>query len=107
MGDKNYKYDTQTEATLEKIRKAAEREKYEQAISGSLTQLDSRIKQEKQKDLYRHKDELKRLLKQEIIGRYYFQKGRVEAGLKTDPNVQKSLALFADKAEYTKILGSK
>lgn len=107
LGDKNYKYDTQTEATLEKIRKAAEREKYEQAISGSLTQLDSRIKQEKQKDLYRHKDELKRLLKQEIIGRYYFQKGRVEAGLKTDPNVQKSLALFADKAEYTKILGSK
>jgi len=107
LGDKNYKYDTQTESTLEKIRKAAEREKYEQAISGSLSQLDSRIKQEKQKDLYRHKDELKRLLKQEIIGRYYFQKGRVEAGLKTDPNVQKSLAIFADKAEYAKVLGSK
>jgi carboxyl-terminal processing protease len=104
LSDKNYDYSTQTEETAKKIRKAAEREKAEKTIDASLTQLENRIKQEKQKDLYRHKDQLKLLLKQEIIGRYYFQKGRVEAGLKTDPNVQKAQELFANNTEYNKIL---
>lgn len=101
---KQYTYSTETEDLLKKLQTSAEKEKYQASVTTSIAQLEQKIKREKDKDLERNKDEIKRLLKQEIIERYYYQKGNIEAALKKDPSILKSLELFADKTKYDKLL---
>jgi carboxyl-terminal processing protease len=43
-------------------------------------------------------------LEEEIVRRYYFQKGRIEAGFDHDLEVQEALKIFADKSKYNQIL---
>ena len=45
-------------------------------------------------DLKNHHDEIKSILEGEIAARYYFQKGRLEASFKNDPDV---INLIANK----------
>lgn len=103
LKDKKYSYNIKSEEVLKELRESIEKEKYQEA-EASLKVLEAKLKAEKEKDLYRHKEELKKLIRQEVVSRYYYQKGKVEAGLATDPDVKKALELFADPIAYNKIL---
>jgi len=46
------------------------------------------------------------LLKAEIVNRYYFQKGRIEASLSDDPEIAKAISIFNDPSQYKAILTS-
>ena len=59
---------------------------------------------DKQADIEKNKEEIISLLEEEIVRRYYFQKGRIEAGFDHDADVQAALKIFADKAAYKNIL---
>lgn len=104
VAGKSYDYETETEKVLAKIRTSAEADKYTDAVAETLTKLEAKIKQEKQQDLQKNKDEIMRLLTKEIVARYYYQKGEAELGLIVDPEVKKALELFADKTAYDAIL---
>ena len=54
--------------------------------------------------LTKFKDEIKDQLEQEILGRYYLQKGMREAGFNKDIEVQEALKLFKDMTRYSMIL---
>ena len=58
----------------------------------------------KQNDLENHHDELKHILETEIAGRYYYQKGRLEAGFKYDIEVKKAVEVLSNPALYTSVL---
>lgn len=105
LKDKKYNYPVKSEETLKKLHELVEKEKYDDARA-SLAALENKLTAEKNKDLYRHKEELKNIIRQEIAARYYYQKGRVEAGLSNDPNVKKALDLFADPVAYNKLLNT-
>ena len=55
-------------------------------------------------DLARHKKEIKKIIENEIISRFFFQKGRVEASLKNDPYIIKAKNILSDSLKYNKIL---
>ena len=50
------------------------------------------------------KDEIKQLLKDEIVSRYYYQKGRIEASLEGDEEIVKAIATLKDKDAYKSML---
>jgi carboxyl-terminal processing protease len=50
----------------------------------------------KKDDLTKHKNEIKEYLEEEIISRYYFQKGRIEYALKNDEDLNESTRLLSD-----------
>ena len=50
------------------------------------------------------KDEVKELLKEEIVSRYYYQKGRLEASLSFDQEVKKALEVFNKSETYKGLL---
>jgi carboxyl-terminal processing protease len=46
-------------------------------------------------------------LEEEIVARYYLQKGVVEAGFDNDADVQAALKIFKDQQGFNKILSGK
>lgn len=105
MKDKEYKYNTETEAQVKKLKEIAEKEKYLAAIQPVITDLESKISLDKEKDLVKHKDEVKRMLEMEIVSRYKYEKGRIAASLKDDQDILKSFEYFSDLTKYNKLLG--
>jgi len=104
LKDKTYDYQTASEEALEKLKASAEKEKYFDAIESEYTALKSKILHDKSADLITYKDEVKMILKDEIISRYYFQKGRIVASLHDDPEIAKAIELLNGNETYLAIL---
>ena len=105
VSGKEYGYDTRSENLLEQLKKAADKEKYLDAINADLTTIEQKIKADKEKDLYEFKNEIKDLLNEEIAARYGYQVGRIQASLSHDKEVEKASALILNQSEYSKALG--
>jgi carboxyl-terminal processing protease len=58
----------------------------------------------KKDDLAKYKGQIKRYLEEEIIARYYFQKGRIEFSLKNDDELKEAVRLLADQNKVKIIL---
>ncbi|QQS28309.1 MAG: S41 family peptidase [Sphingobacteriales bacterium] len=104
LADKNYEYTTESEKILTNLLKSVNDEKYSESVLAVINGLKSKIKEEKQKDLIKFKSEITELLKLEIVSRYYFQKGKVQATLNDDEVVNKAIAVLNNTEQYNKIL---
>lgn len=104
LSTKDYSYNTITENILKDLRESAKEEEYLESIQKELDELEAKFKADKQGDLDKHRAEIAEMLKAEILGRYYYEKGRIEGSLKSDPDVLKAVELLCDKAAYKKLL---
>ena len=104
LSDKDYDYKTRSELVLEKLKSALKDEEYFALVEKELDSLDRCIAMHKQNDLLRHADEVKELLRLEIISRYYAQNGRIEASLAADPEVMEAEKILSDYAAYKSYL---
>jgi carboxyl-terminal processing protease len=104
LKDKNYDYQTASEKALENLKANAIKENYFDAIEPDYNSLRSKILHDKSKDLITYKDEIKIILKDEIVGRYYYQKGRIIATLSEDPEIAKAIEVLEGTATYLAIL---
>jgi carboxyl-terminal processing protease len=104
LKDKEYDYKTETEELLEEFRKAAEKDKYLDAVKKDVDALTANIKHDKEKDLIKFKDEIKSLLEEEIVGRYYYSKGKTEFSFKNDKDILEALKILNNKTQYYQIL---
>lgn len=101
---KDFDYTTDSEKMLEKLKEVAEEEKYYKRIRTEYEALEAKVKHDKEKDLEDFQDEVKDLLRGELVSRYYHQRGRIQAMLEEDQEVNKALELFANMEEYNRIL---
>jgi carboxyl-terminal processing protease len=99
-----FKYLTETETLIERLKESAGRESYISVIDSQLETIDSLVKVEKKRDIEKFRDEIQDLLLMEIISRYYYQKGKLIANLKSDPEVEEAKKLIADNEYYESIL---
>ena len=67
--------------------------------------IKTQIAEEKKNDLIKFKKDIKDILLSEIVVRYYNQKGKIEALLKHDNEVEDAIKLLYNKKEYEKTLG--
>jgi len=104
LKDKNYDYQTASEETLEKLKTSAKKENYFDAIEEEYNALKVKILHDKSEDLVTYKDQIKLLLKDEIIARYYYQKGRIVASLNEDPEIAKAIEVLQGSETYLAIL---
>ena len=51
-----------------------------------------------------HNKEIKKILSEEIVSRYYFQEGMFEASLQGDPVIELAKEYFASRARMSKAL---
>jgi carboxyl-terminal processing protease len=101
---KDYSYRTKSDIELEELKKNAEKEKYFDNIKTEYESLVNKLAENKKDDLNRHRDEIKNYLEQEIISRYYFQRGRIEFSNKTDKEIDEAIRLISDPNKLNIIL---
>lgn len=102
--DKSYEYTTESEKLLDEFKKIAEKEHYYTEIQSEFDALYTKKKATKANDLQKFKPEIMEFITEEIVSRYYYQKGRIEASFATDVEMKEAAAILKDGARYKTIL---
>ena len=108
--DKNFSYTTESEKAIEKLKKVAKDEGYLDKIQPQIDLLEKNFAAEKENDLISNRKDIEELLRSEIVGRYYFQKGRIISSLNDDPDLKRAFEILLNtngKDEYHSILSGK
>jgi carboxyl-terminal processing protease len=104
LSTKDYEYTTRTEKMLEKLEEATKKEKYYNEIKDSYAELKQQMHHNKGRDLKTFRDQIDKVLENEIASRYYYQKGRIQASLNEDDDVAKAVEVLNNKEKYSGIL---
>jgi len=104
LKNKDFDYTTRTEDNFNKLISSAKHEKYYSNAENEFEQLKVKLSHDKFKDLISFKTEISELLKEEIVTRFYYERGRIEASLIDDNEVKKAIQLFKQEKEYNSIL---
>ena len=108
--DKKFSYTTESEKAIEKLKKTAKDEGYLDKIKPQIESLEKNLAAEKDNDLLNNRKDIEELLRSEIVGRYYYQKGRIVASLNDDPDLKRAFEILLNtngKDEYHSILSGK
>ncbi|HLN52494.1 MAG TPA: S41 family peptidase [Lentimicrobium sp.] len=104
LQDKDYDYVSRSEKMLADLKKTAETEQYFSELKNEFDLLESKMIHNKQADLEKFRPEIERILKNEIVARYYNQKGRVEAAITDDEEVKLAREILKDTKKYASVL---
>jgi carboxyl-terminal processing protease len=107
MKDKKYSYTSYLDQQLKELNQEAKQEKYFAELKPQLDQIQSTIEASKKNELTLYKDQIKRLLEEDIASRYYLEKGSVEVGFKYDMEIKKASEVLLNTAQYRKLLNLK
>ena len=101
---RNFSYDRQSEAMLKKLKEMAEFEGYMENASEEFAALEKKLQHNLDLELDRFAKDIKPLIAEEIVKRYYFEKGAVQETLKDDADLKKALEMLQQPEEYKKVL---
>ena len=100
----NFQFDTETEKSLKAVMESAKKEKIDAGIAAQYQQLLTALQKSEETELNNNKQEIKKLLLDELIKRYQYKEGLYKYYTTSNTEIQKSVALLANIAEYKKIL---
>lgn len=103
--ERKFDYETASEKKIKELRDLAAKESL--PLSVDLAAMENKIKAEKKGELQKQKARIMHEIEQEIVGRYYFHRGKVRKSLKNDPEVDEAVKLLNDPARYHGILSGK
>lgn len=101
---KDYAYKTSAETKMEELRKEAEDQAVFSSFIAEYYNFMNKIQSNKSLDLMEYKEEIKKYISEEIVSRYYFQKGRIECSLKNDTDLKEASRLVGDENKVKIIL---
>jgi len=101
-----FKYESQSERELEELEKVIKREKYYENAKDEFELLKAKLSNDKTKDLQSFRAEIVQFLRDEIVGRYYYESGQIKTNLKEDKQLFKAIEILKDSNKYKSILSS-
>ena len=99
-----FSYDKESYKTLKQLKKMLELEGYTEATKEEVKKMESILQHNLDHDLDFFAKDVKRLIADEIIKRYYSQQGSIVYALHDDADIAESLKLFKDSKKYKEIL---
>ena len=100
----DFEYTTASLQLMEKLEEAAQDEDSYSEAQAEFEALMQKLQPSKKNDLVKYKSELIPLLEDELIGRYYYQKGRLKHGLVEDEFILEGIEILNDLPRYKKVL---
>lgn len=100
----DFEYETETSLVLEKLKQEATAEGLFADNEAVFNQLKAAYAPSKARDLELYKKEIIPLLEDEIVGRYYYQTGRIQQSLIEDEYILEAIKILNDKSRYNSIL---
>lgn len=107
LSGKDFDYETRSEDKLDKLLETAKREKYFSLAEEEFAALKKKLAHDKDKDLIAFKSEIKQLIEEEIVSRYYMQEGRIKLTLMQDSVTAKAIEVLSNPNLYQDILTGK
>jgi carboxyl-terminal processing protease len=104
LGNQAFDYQTPLEIKLKQALDLAKETARSEQVHQSIIELKALLQSEKKKDLIQYEGEIKQLLEQDIVSRYYLQEGIIEASFDTDPDILKAVEILEDSEAYDGIL---
>jgi carboxyl-terminal processing protease len=104
LSNKNYSYTTASERLVDSLKKEATKDKEFTGIQNEYDALKAKMVNSKRNDLQQYKDEIRQVLENEIVSRYYYEKGRYLANFKHDKELAQAVKIMQDKNQVASIL---
>lgn len=104
LNGKDYDYATKSEDLLKELESTTKDEKYYDAIAAELNKLKESVKHDKNNDLNKHKEEIKKVLEDEIVSRYYYSTGRIQVSFNNDEDITTALQILNNPTQYKQVL---
>lgn len=98
----DFAFTSQAEKLLEEAAAKAEIEGYD--ISEPLAVIQASIDERQASAIAAEREEIIKIIEKEIAGRYYYQRGKVQMGLRNDKEVQEAIKVLNDTKRYNTLL---
>lgn len=100
----DFEYTNSSKERLKDLKEVIEEDEFWTEVEAEFEALNQKLERSKEEDLQKFRKEISYILENEIISRYYYRKGRVEASLASDHNVEKALETLGNKSKYSSVL---
>lgn len=105
---RDFKYDKMSSKRLEELREAMTFEGYmDENAKHLIEQLEQSLQHNVRQDLDTFRKEIELSLAQEIVRRYYYQRGAIEVSLRGDTTIKGAVELLQSPVQYKEILSPK
>lgn len=101
---RNFTYDRQSESMLKNLKEMADFEGYLEGAKEEFAALEKKLQHNLDLEIDRFEKDIKPLIAEEIVKRYYFERGAVQESLKDDVGLKKAVEVLRNPQEYTEIL---
>lgn len=102
---RNFEGETETDKQIKELIAKAKKEKYD--LGGEIKSLETKLSGSKKAEIRQYKQDIIDLIEKEIAARYYYEKGKIQMGLRNDKEIEEAVKILRDQAKYKKILISK
>lgn len=103
--ESNFEYDRQSGKRLDELKKTIQFEGYYDDAKAEFEALEKKLAHNLDREMEHQQKDIRRLMANEIIKRYYYQAGIVEEMLKDDDDLKRALDVLNNESEYNKALG--
>ena len=100
----DFTYDRQSEKALAALKEVAEFEGYAANAAAEFAALEKKLSHDVDRDFDIFKKDICELLADELVTRYYYQRGGIIQAIKSDSTILRARTLLGDDAAYKQIL---
>ena len=104
---KTFSYKSSTEISIDKLKTSTIEDHFNESLKLEIEQLEKSLQKAKNIEIESNKAEIKKILKQEIASRYYYEKSNILIGFYEDPDILKALETFNNSSNYMQLLNKK
>ena len=104
MLKQDFSFSSSSEEQLKKWKETTEKEGDFDKIKTEYDAILSKLSSTKEANFDKSKDEVRNILENEIVSRYYFQNGRILNGFTSDKSIEKSIEILQNSGRYNTIL---
>ncbi|MGE5420863.1 MAG: S41 family peptidase [Chloroflexota bacterium] len=102
--NRKFSYKTDTEESFNQLVDNAKKEKYYDSHKDLFVKMEQDLSHSLDTDLELFKGEIKPLIEDEIISRYFYEEGALKRAVKKDDQILKAVEVLNNKGQYSSIL---
>ena len=95
---------TETNKALKNVLETAKKEKIDTQITNEYKQLELAIEKNQEMELDKNKNQIKKLIQEDLITRYQYREGLYQFYTKENLEIEKAIALLNNQTQYKSIL---
>lgn len=103
---RNITYDRQSEQLMKTLKEVAEFEGYLKGATEEFSALEKKLIHDLDRDLDTFSKEIKKFIAQDIVTRFFYQRGAIMERLKDDKDLNKAMEVLNDTKRYKEILSA-